>query len=105
MRTLAVTLAAVLGLGLLSSPALLQQKFVIEKGGQDEFGPYEVVENWPEKFVTKPGYIWGSQGGVYAESPNRVFLLNKGELKLPTDRKLPANFNGAWGSRYGTGLG
>jgi sugar lactone lactonase YvrE len=105
MRTLALTLAVVAGIGLVSSPATLQQKFVIEKGGQDEFGPYEVVPNWPEKFVTKPGYIWGSQGGVFAENPNRIYLLNKGELKLPTDMKLPGSFNGAWGSLFGTGRG
>ena len=31
----------------------------------------------------KPGYIWGSQPGVFAESPNRIFLAARGELKLP----------------------
>ena len=40
------------------------------KGGEDETGPYEVVENWPQPW-SAVGYIWGSQPGVFAESPNR----------------------------------
>jgi peptidylamidoglycolate lyase len=106
MRAFAIALVAVLGWGLLSAPAMLQQKpaAMQAKGGEDEFGPYEVVKDWPAKFVTRPGYIWGSQGGVFAETPNKIFLLNKGELKLP-NRKLPNNFNGAWGSLLGLGLG
>ena len=90
MRVPAVALAAVFGFGLLSAPALLQQK-----GGEEETGPYDVVDKWPQPFA-RQGYIQGSQGGVFAETPNRIFLLNRGELKLP--EKLPAAFNGSWGS-------
>ncbi len=90
MRKLTLTIAAVFAYGLLSRPALLQQK-----GGEDETGPYEVVSGWPQPLAS-PGYALGSQGGVFAESPNRVILLNRGEIKLP--EKLPNNFNGAWGS-------
>src|SRR5712692_6877304 len=90
MRAPVIALVAVFGTGLLSAPALLQQK-----GGEDETGPYEVAEKWPQPF-TRPGYVQGSQGGVFAESPNRIILLNRGELKLP--EKLPAAFNGSWGS-------
>ena len=90
MRRPVLTLAIVFGLGLLSAPALLQQK-----GGEEETGPYDVVAKWPQPFAQQ-GYIWGSQGGVFAETPNRIFLLNRGELKLP--EKVPNNFNGAWGS-------
>ncbi len=90
MRTPILALAAVFGIGLLSAPALLQQK-----GGEEETGPYDVAANWPQPFA-RQGYIQGSQGGVFAESPDRIFLLNRGELKLPD--KLPAAFNGSWGS-------
>jgi hypothetical protein len=90
MRAPVIALVAVFGSGLLSAPAVLQQK-----GGEDETGPYEVAEKWPQPFA-RPGYIQGSQGGVFAESPNRIILLNRGELKLP--EKLPAAFNGSWGS-------
>ena len=67
-----------------------------EKGGDDRTGPYDVVEKWPKPFADKPGYIWGSTGGIFAETPNRVFIANRGMVKLPD--KLPANFTGAWGS-------
>src|SRR5262245_1812649 len=66
-----------------------------EKGGEDETGPYAVVDKWMKPFA-QPGFIQGSQGGVLAESADRIFVLNRGELKLP--EKLPDAFNGAWGS-------
>ena len=88
MRTTA--LAVAFGLAMISLPALAQPK-----GGEEETGPYEVVAKWPQPFA-RPGYIQGSQGGVFAETPNRIFIVNRGELKLP--EKLPNNFNGAWGS-------
>jgi hypothetical protein len=65
------------------------------KGGEDETGPYDVVAGWPQPWA-RPGYIWGSQPGVFAESPNRIFLAVRGELKLP--EALPRGFNGIWGS-------
>ena len=45
MRIHALSLAVVFGLGLLSAPALSQQK-----GGEEETGPYDVVANWPQPF-------------------------------------------------------
>ena len=79
-------------LGLFSAPGPLLAQ---QKGGEEETGPYDVVAKWPQPFA-RTGYIQGSQGGVFAETPNRIFLLNRGELKL--SEKLPDNFNGAWGS-------
>ena len=90
MRHLVLAIAAVFAIGLCSSPALLQ-----EKGGEDETGPYAVAEGWPASWA-RPGYIAGSQPGVFAESPNRVFIAARGELKLPDT--LPRTFNGIWGS-------
>lgn len=93
MRALGLSLVAVVLLGFVSAPAFLQ-----EKGGDDRTGPYDVVPNWPLPLgFANPGYIWGSTGGVFAESPDRVFIANRGELKLPTDKPLPPNFTGAWG--------
>jgi DNA-binding beta-propeller fold protein YncE len=66
-----------------------------QKGGEDETGPYRVVDGWMKAFA-RPGYIQASQGGVFAESANRIFVVNRGELKLPPT--LPTAFNGAWGS-------
>ena len=75
-RLLAASLFAVIA----STPhaALMQQ----QKGGEEETGPYDIVENWPQPW-SKAGYIWGSQPGVFAESPNRIFIASRGEIKLP----------------------
>jgi hypothetical protein len=60
-----------------------------ERGGQEEFGPYEVVENWPQPLpdgpdgVTHAGWTWGSTGAVFAETPDRIWIAQRGELPLP----------------------
>jgi sugar lactone lactonase YvrE len=57
--------------------------FVQEKGGEDETGPYEVVENWPQPLPGHDGWTWGSTGGIFAETPDRVIVLQRGELPIP----------------------
>jgi len=96
MRKLALVLASAVAVGLVSVPALLQGQQRIQKGGEDETGPYEVVKDWPQPCSPK-GYIWGSQPGILAESPNRVFVVERGEIKLP-DKPMGRGFNGIWGS-------
>jgi len=92
MRIAFSTFVVLVGMALLPAPAFLQ-----EKGGDDVTGPYNVAEKWPLPLsVAKPGYIWGSTGGIFAETPNRIFIANRGELKLP--EKLPRTFTGFWGS-------
>src|ERR1051325_2560307 len=66
-----------------------------QKGGQDIFGAYEVVPNWPKPISSLPGnekWTWGAGQGVFAESPTRVFILQRGELpniERPKTAKLP----------------
>jgi hypothetical protein len=54
-------------------------------------GPYRVVENWPKPLPdtrhSHAGWTWGSFGGVYAESPDRIWIAMRGELPLPKDAK------------------
>ena len=77
-----------IGISLLAAPfaALAQGEFSAipgQRGGQDVFGPYEVVEGWPQNISELPGHdAWtsGSGQGVFAESPDRVFVLHRGEL-------------------------
>jgi DNA-binding beta-propeller fold protein YncE len=65
------------------------------KGGWDLTGPYEVVKDWPKSMTTLPnhdGWDWGSVEGVFAESPNRVIIVQRGELpivKRPPQTPLP----------------
>jgi hypothetical protein len=64
-----------------------------ERGGQEEFGPYEVVSNWPQPLPDGPdglqhaGWTWGSTGAVYAETPDRIWIAMRGELPLPANAK------------------
>jgi hypothetical protein len=61
-----------------------------ERGGQEEFGPYEPVENWPEPLpdgadgIKHAGWTWGSVGGIFAETPDRIWIAMRGELPLPS---------------------
>lgn len=56
----------------------------VEKGGIDETGPYEVVPNWPQPLHgTTPGsWSWGRTAAIYAESPDRVYVFQSGELPI-----------------------
>ena len=64
-----------------------------EKGGQEETGPYEIVPDWPKPLadaadgVKHAGWTWGSVGAVYAETPDRVWIAQRGELPLPANAK------------------
>jgi hypothetical protein len=54
-----------------------------EKGGQDITGPYEVVPDWPKPLTSLPGHekwTWGAVEGIFAQNPNRVFIVQRGEL-------------------------
>jgi hypothetical protein len=65
------------------------------KGGLDVLsGPYEVVPNWPKPLSQLPGHenwTWGAVQGVFAESPDRVFMLERGELPA-IQRPMPKAF-------------
>ena len=56
------------------------------KGGQDVFGPYDPVQNWPrplaESLPNHEGWTWSQATDVFAESPDRVIVAQKGELPV-----------------------
>jgi sugar lactone lactonase YvrE len=64
------------------------------KGGQEMFGQYEIVKGWPKDISTLPGnekWTYGAGQAVYAESPNRIIMLFRGELpniKRPQSKLL-----------------
>src|SRR5690606_6619662 len=51
------------------------------------YGPYRIVENWPRPLPdtrhSHDGWTWGSMGSVYAETPDRIWIAQRGELPLP----------------------
>ena len=82
-----------------------------EKGGQEEFGPYEVVPNWPQPLPDGPdgvkheGWTWGSVGAVYAETPDRIWIAQRGELPLPPAAKPWTPYSMLQPARTATGNG
>ena len=97
----ATTLAVALSYDGMSTPVLGQGRQATmaavpgEKGGQDLFGAYDIVPDWPKPISSLPGHekwTWGAGQSVFAESPNRVFILQRGELPnmpRPMTIKLP----------------
>ncbi len=78
---------------LLTPAAFVQERGGQERGGQEEFGPYEPVHDWPKPLpdgpdgLTHQGWTWGSVGGIYAETPDRIWVAMRGELPLPAGAK------------------
>ena len=50
-----------------------------EKGGIAETGPYEVIPDF-FKPPFPPGWTWGPVAGILAESPNRIYVYQRGIL-------------------------
>jgi hypothetical protein len=88
MRARIWSLTIVLTVVLLAPAAFMQ-----ERGGQEEFGVYEPVANWPKPLADGPdglshnGWTWGSMGSVYAETPDKIWVSMRGELPLPQGAK------------------
>jgi DNA-binding beta-propeller fold protein YncE len=74
-------------------------------GGQEYWGAYDVDPNWPidiaEQIPGHEGWTWGAGQSVFAESPDRVFVLVRGEIpsferprgvNLMESAGIPANF-------------
>jgi DNA-binding beta-propeller fold protein YncE len=54
-------------------------------GALDPTGPYDVAANWPKDISTVPGnekWTWGAGQGVFAESPDRVLYIQRGQLPV-----------------------
>jgi len=57
--------------------------------------PYTIVRGWHKPFADR-GFAFGGNSGVFAESPDRIFIAQRGETRLPDP--LPANYLGFAGS-------
>ncbi len=56
-----------------------------EVGAMDIFGPYDLASGWPKDLSTVPGnekWTFGAGQGVFAESPNRVIYIQRGQLPV-----------------------
>jgi NHL repeat len=57
--------------------------------------PYDVVRGWHKPFA-EPGFAFGGNSGVFAESPDRILIAQRGETRLPDP--VPPSFMGFAGS-------
>lgn len=52
-----------------------------------EMGDYEVVLDWPKPLpdddLSHDGWTWGSGAGAFPESPDKVWIAQRGEIELP----------------------
>ena len=87
----AATSAALLAL-VASVPTLVAQAVISGPIGPS---PYDVVRGWHKPFA-QPGFAFGGNSGVFAESPNRIFIAQRGEARLPDP--VPPEFAGYAGS-------
>ncbi len=67
-----------------------------QKGGGDITGPYELVTGWPQNWCGE-GFQIGSTAGIWAETPDRVYVFARGclpALKEPGDPVPTRNASG-----------
>src|SRR5947207_2987764 len=57
--------------------------------------PYDIVRGW-HKPNSQPGFTFGGNSGVFAESANRIFVAQRGEFRLANP--VPPDFAGFAGS-------
>lgn len=91
MKPLAITASLLTILAV--APAMRAQSVPLD--GPVGPSPYTVLRGWQKPFAG-PGYAFGGNSGVFAESPDRIFILQRGEFKLPDP--LPAEYGGFAGS-------
>ncbi len=57
--------------------------------------PYDIIPAWHKPFQ-EPGYAFGGNSGVFAESPDRILVAMRGEARLP--QPIPPEYAGYAGS-------
>jgi sugar lactone lactonase YvrE len=57
--------------------------------------PYAVVTDWLQPFAP-PGFVWGSHPGIFVQSSHRIFIIQRGQLRIPEPR--PDGFTDFYGS-------
>ncbi len=78
-----------------SIPALRAQSQQGVISGPVGPSPYDIVRFWHKPF-SKPGFAFGGNSGVFAETPNRILVAQRGEFRMPDP--VPSGFLGFAGS-------
>ena len=88
MRNYVLIFVTVIASGLMATPAVMQDMPV-------GASPYDVVDGWLKPFASS-GHSFGGTSAVFAESPDRIFIAQRGEHRLPDP--VPPGFQGFLGS-------
>ena len=72
--------------------------FAQEKGGQEEFGPYELVENWPQPLAgpENEAWTWGETSGVFAETRTESGFRSAVSCRCRKMRSLATRWACTW---------
>lgn len=86
-----------IGAGLMIALGAYAPALIAQAAPSDQVGPspYDIVSGWHKPFA-EPGFAFGGNSGVFAESPDRIFVAQRGETRLPDP--IPAEFDGHAGS-------
>lgn len=63
--------------------------------------PYDVVRYWHQPFA-RTGFAFGGNSGIFAESPNRILVAQRGEYKLPNP--VPPSFTAGFAGSIGVNV-
>jgi hypothetical protein len=74
------------------SPAIAQNEVILGPVGPS---PYDIIPAWHKPFQ-EPGFAFGGNSGVFAESPDRILIAMRGEARLP--QPVPPEYAGYAGS-------
>ena len=70
-----------------ASPTATPEAAALQDVEPVDLGDYEVVENWPRPLpdddLSHEGWTWGSASGVWAETPDKVWVGQRAEIQLP----------------------
>jgi hypothetical protein len=72
--------------------ALAQNEVILGPVGPS---PYDIIPAWHKPFQ-EPGFAFGGNSGVFAESPDRILIAMRGEARLP--QPIPPEYAGYAGS-------
>jgi hypothetical protein len=92
LRSLLATAVLAGSAALPVSAAFAQNEVILGPVGPS---PYDIIPAWHKPFQ-EPGFAFGGNSGVFAESPDRILVAMRGEARLP--QPIPPEYAGYAGS-------
>ena len=80
---------------LLAVGSALMEPVSLQELGPTGPSPYDIIDTWAKPFAGE-GFAFGGNSGVFPDSPDRIFVLQRGETTLPNP--VPPGFSGFVGS-------